>query len=153
MDKTVLCYIESNHQFLMLFRNKKTHDMNKNKWIGIGGGIEPGETPETALIREVREETGLLLTKYEYRGELVFKNNDFEEIMYLYKGLEFEGELIECNEGELHWVDIDKVLDLNLWEGDRYFLPLFINSNDFLKIELIYKDDQLVQINDLSKKG
>lgn len=148
MDKTVLCYIEDHHRFLMLYRNKKKHDLNGGKWIGIGGHLEKGETKEQALIREVKEETGLVLTKYEYRGEILFKNNDFKEIMYLYKGLEFHGELIDCDEGELKWVNIDDVMSLNLWEGDRAFLAKLINTNEVLDLELIYSDDKLIEIKD-----
>lgn len=83
MDRTVLAYIKKDNSFLMLFRNKKKHDINKGKWVGIGGHIEEGENKEQALIREIKEETGLDVIKYQYRGELLFVNNDFEEVMYL----------------------------------------------------------------------
>ena len=146
MDKTVLCYLERNNQYLMLFRNKKKNDLNGSKWIGVGGHLEKGETKEQALIREIKEETGLDIISFAYRGELLFINDDFEEIMYLYTSSDFKGELKECDEGELHWVDKDKIMDLNLWEGDRAFLPLLINSDKFIKMKLIYKQSNLVDV-------
>ena len=151
MEKTVLCYIQHEDQFLMLYRNKKKRDFNKGKWIGVGGGIEKGETKEEALLREVKEETGLLLTKFEFRGTIIFKNNDFEEIMYLFKGLEYQGELIECDEGELHWINIKDIMSLNLWEGDRAFLPLLIETNQMINMKLIYKNDELIEIKHISE--
>ena len=151
MEKTVLCYIQHEDQFLMLYRNKKKRDFNKGKWIGVGGGIEKGETKEEALLREVKEETGLLLTKFEFRGTIIFKNNDFEEIMYLFKGLEYQGELIECDEGELHWINIKDIMSLNLWEGDRAFLPLLIETNQMIDMKLIYKNDELIEIKHISE--
>ena len=146
MDKTVLCYLERNNQYLMLFRNKKKNDLNGSKWIGVGGHLEKGETKEQALTREIKEETGLDIISFTYRGELLFINDDFEEIMYLYTSSDFKGELKECDEGELHWVDKDKIMDLNLWEGDRAFLPLLINSDKFIKMKLIYKQSNLVDV-------
>ena len=146
MDKTVLCYLERNNQYLMLFRNKKKDDLNGSKWIGVGGHLEKGETKEQALIREIKEETGLDIISFTYRGELLFINDDFEEIMYLYTSSDFKGELKECDEGELHWVKKDKIMDLNLWEGDRAFLPLLINSDKFIKMKLIYKQSNLVDV-------
>ena len=148
MDKTVLCYIEKDHQYLMLYRNKKANDLNDNKWIGIGGHLEKGETKEQALVREVKEETGLILNSFNYRGDIIFKNDDYEEIMYLYTSSDFSGELIPCDEGELHWIDKDKVLELNLWEGDRYFLPKLIHFNEFIKMTVIYKEKQFVKVEE-----
>ena len=146
ITKTVLCYIKHNDDYLFLFRNKKEHDINEGKWIGVGGHLEKGETKEQALIREIKEETGLDIISFTYRGELLFINDDFEEIMYLYTSSDFKGELKECDEGELHWVDKDKIMDLNLWEGDREFLPLLINSDKFIKMKLIYKQSNLVDV-------
>ena len=152
MVETVLCYIEKDHQFLMLYRNKKQNDLNQGKWIGVGGRIEEGETKEEALLREVKEETGLLLSNFEFRGTILFKNNDFEEIMYLFKGLEFQGDIIECDEGELRWIDIDEIMNLNLWEGDKAFLPLLINTDEMINLKLIYENDQLVKVNKLKER-
>lgn len=146
MDKTVLCYLYKDNKYLMLYRNKERNDLNQGKWIGVGGHIEENESAENALIREVKEETGLTILQYQFRGELVFKNDDYEEIMYLYTSDSFFGEIIDCDEGELHWVNKDQILKLNLWEGDRAFLPLLINTNKFIKMTLIYKNDQLVEV-------
>lgn len=148
MDKTVLCYLEKDNQYLMLLRNKKKEDINALKWIGVGGHIEENETKEEALVREIKEETGLTINTYKYRGELIFINNDFSEIMYLYTSDDFSGELIECNEGELHWINKAEIMNLNLWEGDKVFLPLLINSDKFIKMKLIYKDDILVEVKE-----
>lgn len=145
-EETVLCYLEKDGSFLMLHRNKRDVDINKDKWIGVGGHLEDGETKEQALIREIKEETGLLIKGFDYRGDLIFINNDYDEIMYLYTSRDFEGDLIECNEGELCWVKKEDILNLNLWEGDRYFLPKLINTKEFIKMTLIYKDDQLVKV-------
>ena len=146
MDKTVLCYLEKDNQYLMLLRNKKKNDINALKWIGVGGHIEEGETKEEALIREVKEETGLVINSFIYRGELLFVNNDFSEIMYLFTSDDFAGNLIECDEGELKFIDKDKIMDLNLWEGDKTFLPLLINTNEFIKMKLIYENDVLKEV-------
>lgn len=146
MEKTVLCYLEKDHQYLMLFRNKKKHDLNEAKWIGVGGHLEQGESKEEALFREVFEETGLTINSYEYRGELLFVNDDFEEIMYLYTSNNCSGKLKECDEGELHWVNKDKIMELNLWEGDKAFLPLLINTKQFIRLKLIYKQSHLVEV-------
>ena len=146
MKETVLCYIENNHQYLMLFRNKKKNDINQGKYIGIGGHIEPGESKESALLREVKEETGLTLLSYQYRGKILFQNNDFAEIMHLFTSGKYEGELINCNEGELHWIDKDKVLDVPHWEGDAYFLKRMLKDDSYFEMSLIYSDDQLVEV-------
>ncbi|MBO4856231.1 MAG: 8-oxo-dGTP diphosphatase [Bacilli bacterium] len=150
MDKTVLAYIKKDGQFLMLYRNKKEHDINKGKWIGIGGHIEEGETKEQALVREIKEETGLNVLHYIYRGELLFVNNDFEEVMYLYLVDDISGNVIDCDEGELAWVKQNDLMSLNMWEGDYKFLPLLINTDEFIRLELRYCDDQLVEVKEWS---
>lgn len=152
MNKTVLCYIENNHSYLMLFRNKKKEDVNKGKWIGIGGHLEKGETKEQALLREVKEETGLALNSFKYRGEILFVNNDFKEIMYLYTSNDYSGELIECDEGELKWMSFKDIPSLNLWEGDRIFLPKLMNSDKEINLELYYENDKLVKVVDKEEK-
>ncbi len=148
MDRTVLAYIKKDNSFLMLFRNKKKHDINKGKWVGIGGHIEEGETKEQALLREIKEETGLDVIHYEYRGELLFVNNDFEEVMYLYLVDEVSGEIISCDEGELAWIKEEDLMKLNMWEGDYKFLPLLLNTNEFIRLELRYADDKLVEVKE-----
>ena len=147
MDYTVLCYLKKDNQYLFMLRNKEKNDLNEGKWIGIGGHIEPGETKEEALIREVKEETGFTINSFSYRGEILFINNDYQEIMYIFTSDDFAGEMIECDEGELSWIDKDKIFDLNLWEGDRYFLKPLLNSDKMIKMEMRYKDKQLVGVN------
>lgn len=144
MDKTVLCYLYKDHSYLMMYRNKKSHDINHHKYVGIGGHLEPGETKEAALIREIKEETGLTLNSFKYRGELIFINGDYQEVMYLYLSDDFSGELIDCDEGELLWVKEDDLLSLNMWEGDKYFLEPLIHTDEFIKMTLIYDGDKLV---------
>ena len=146
MDYTVLCYLKKDNQYLFMLRNKEKNDLNEGKWIGIGGHIEPGETKEEALIREVKEETGFTINSFSYRGEILFINNDYQEIMYVFTSDDFTGEMIECDEGELSWIDKDRILDLNLWEGDRYFLKPLLNSDKMIKMEMRYKDKQLVGV-------
>ena len=121
-----LCYIEKDNKYLMLHRTKKKNDANKGKWIGVGGHFESGESPEDCVVREVKEETGLELTDYRLRGIVTFVINDDgrQGIMFLYTATGFNGELIECNEGELKWVDKQKVVDLNVWEGDPIYFDL-----------------------------
>ena len=148
MIETVLCYIEDKHRYLMLLRNKKKEDINKGKYIGIGGYLEPGESKEVALLREVKEETGLTLLSYQYRGKILFVNDDFQEIMYLFTADKFKGELIPCDEGELKWIDIDEILKLPHWEGDEYFLKKLLDNSPYFEMSLIYSKDQLVEVKD-----
>lgn len=132
----------------MLHRVKKNHDLNQGKWIGVGGHIEKGETILDCVKREVKEETGLNLTKAKYLGKIHFLNDAYPpEVMYLYKGLSFDGNLIECNEGDLQWVKKNEILNLELWEGDRVFLPL-LDSNlpRTFTLDLVYKKGKLVDV-------
>lgn len=147
MDKTVLCYIKKDDSYLLLYRNKKENDMNEGKYLGIGGHIEEGETKEEALIREVKEETGLDVLSYRFRGTLLFINDDYEEIMYLYTCDDFKGELIECDEGDLSFVKFDKMMTLPMWEGDKAFLPYLINDSlDYFELTLRYKHKELISV-------
>ena len=152
MDKTVLIYLKQGHNVLLLHRNKKKNDLNHDKWIGIGGHIEKGESKEQAIKREVLEETGLKLLNASYRGEILFINNDYQEIMYLFTSSDFEGELIDCDEGELHWIDLEQVSKLNIWEGDRLFLDTLLNTEKTIKMSLRYNDDKLVDVIDESEE-
>ena len=145
MKRTVLIYIEKNHQYLMLYRNKKEHDLNALKWIGIGGHIEEGETPLEAIYREVKEETGLTLLNCQERGLVHFKYDDVEEDMYVYTSCSAKGNIIECDEGELHWVDIDKLSMLPMWEGDKVFLELLMNGVKGFEITLNYVNGKLIE--------
>ena len=146
MRETTLCYIERDGKYLMLHRVKKQNDPNHDKWIGVGGGIEPGETPEDCLLREVREETGLRLTAYRSRGVIDFINDACEdERMHLFTAGGFEGKLIPCDEGVLEWVEIDRVPALPLWEGDRIFLRLLCEGAPFFHLRLEYHGDELLR--------
>ncbi len=146
MRETTLCYISRGEQVLMLHRVKKRNDPNANKWIGIGGGIEPGETPEACLLREVREETALQLTRYAKRGVIDFVSDRWEdERMHLYTADGFSGELRECDEGDLAWIDRDKILSLPLWEGDRIFLKLLHEGAPYFDLRLEYAGETLAR--------
>ena len=147
MILSTLCYIEKNSQILMLHRTKKSIDPNGGKWIGVGGKLEQDESPDECIIREVYEETGLHIQP-QLRGILTFILPKWEnELTFVYTSNNFEGTLKECNEGQLHWIDKDKVLDLNLWEGDKHFLPKLLETNDFFTMQLVYdKDDQLLEV-------
>lgn len=145
MKNTTLCYIENDNQYLMLHRTKKSSDINKDKWIGVGGHFENGESPEDCLLREVFEETGLTLTNYQYRGIVTFVSDIYEtEYMHLFTATHYTGEIIECDEGELSWVNKSEVLNLNLWEGDKIFLKLLNETHQFFSLKLNYQGDDLI---------
>ena len=146
MEKTTLCYIEKNDCYLMLYRNKKAIDVNKGKWIGVGGHFLEKEDADTCLLREVYEETGLTLLDYTLRGEIVFHIDDIIETCYVYTASNFTGELKECDEGVLKWIPKKEVLNLNLWEADPLFLKKLMNGDPYFKMELIYKNDILISI-------
>lgn len=146
MRKSTLCYIEKDGAYLMLLRNKKKIDENKGKWIGVGGKLEDGESADECLLREVREETGLKLLNYEQRGRILFESDEWgSELMYLYTSDDFEGNIIECSEGELKWIPKTEIMDLNLWEGDREFLKLLFENAPYFEMKLSYKGDDLVE--------
>ena len=136
---TTLCYIEKGDQYLMLHRVKKEHDINKDKWIGVGGKFEDKESPEDCLFREVREETGLTLTSWKFRGIITFVTDRYEtEFMHLYTADDWEGEMIECNEGNLEWLDKKEVFNLKVWEGDKIFFWLMQHDAPFFSLRLEY---------------
>ena len=153
MKLTTLCYIEKDDEYLMIHRIKKKHDVNKDKWIGVGGHFEKDETPEECLLREVKEETGLTLTSWRFRGLVTFLSDAWEtEYMCLYTADGFEGSVTnqdgsmkECNEGVLAWVKKADVGKLNLWEGDRIFLRLLDEDEPFFSLKLVYQGDDLVE--------
>ena len=177
MKRTTLCYIHRHRRWLMLYRNKKPHDPNAGKWIGIGGRIEAGETPDDCNSREVLEETGLVLRTAHFHGVIRFRSDAWEdEDMYLYSSDDFTpagaGDagsavgraaagsgseenfsdgcpLPECDEGELAWIDEEEMFDLPMWEGDRLFLTRVLAGQDRIEMTLKYVGDRLVSATDL----
>ena len=143
---TTICYIEKEGCYLMLHRVKKEHDINRDKWIGVGGHFEAQESPEDCLLREVREETGLILNAWKLRGVIsfIYGGND-GEYMFVYTADSFTGTLTDCDEGELEWVEKAKVYELPLWEGDRIFLRLLETERPFFSLKLLYEGDKLLE--------
>ena len=146
MKLTTLCYIEKDDKYLMLHRVKKENDLNHDKWVGEGGKFEPDETPEECMLREVREETGLTLTKYQFRAILTFLSDEWEtEYIHLYTASEFTGTLLECDEGNLEWIPKSEIDKLKLWEGDKIFFKLLRETEDFFSLKLRYEGEKLVE--------
>ena len=151
MIPSTLCYICKNNKYLMLHRVKKENDLNEGKWIGVGGKVEPGETPEECMLREVYEETGLTVTKSHCHGVIKFISDTWEdEDMYLFSASEYIGELNpDCNEGVLEWVDKDRVLSLPTWEGDKYFIKPLLDGEEHIDMLVSYEGDRLVKCENL----
>ena len=141
---STLCYIKNAGKTLMLHRNKKDKDIHKGKWNGLGGKFMSGETPEECVIREVREESGLEIVKPVLRGVMTFPRFKDEEDWYvfLFTSCQFSGDLIESDEGALAWIEDAKILDLNLWEGDKYFLK-GLEQEKFFTAKFIYENKEL----------
>lgn len=145
MINTCLCYIEKDGKYLMLHRVKKENDLNHDKWVGIGGKFEKGETPEDACLRESFEETGLTLKNLSYRGLVTFVSNEWgTEYMHLFYSNSFEGDLKECDEGNLEWVEKSMVYELPLWAGDKIFLKLLEKDIPFFSLKLVYEGEKLI---------
>ena len=148
---TTLCYIEKDDSYLMLHRVKKENDLNKDKWIGVGGKFEEGETPEECLLREVKEETGLTLTSYHLCGVITFISDEWgSEYMFLYTADAYKGQMREdkmqdCAEGVLTWIPKSEIENLNLWEGDKIFFRLMEAEERFFSLKLRYEGDKLVE--------
>ncbi len=142
---TTLCYLERGDRYLMLHRTKKENDENSGKWIGVGGKFLPGESPEECLLRETREETGLTLTSWRFRGVVTFVSDQWGcEYMHLFTADGWTGEERPCDEGELAWIGKKELYDLTLWEGDRIFLRLLEEDAPFFSLKLVYRGDTLV---------
>ena len=147
MFNCTLCYIENDkNEYLMLHRVKKKNDVNQDKWIGVGGKFENGESPDECLKREVLEETGLTLTSYRYRAVVTFTSDQYDtEYMHLFTATGYTGELKECDEGNLEWVPKSRVQDLPIWEGDKLFFRLIDDpASPFFSLKLSYEGDKLV---------
>lgn len=147
MKNTTLCYIEKEDEYLMLHRIKKVNDENHDKWIGVGGKFESGESPEDCLLREVKEETGLSLTDYRFRGIVTFVSNEWgTEYMHLFTASGFEGDMKSCEEGELVWVPKSEIENLNIWEGDKIFFRLLDKCDNFFSLKLTYEGEKLTGV-------
>lgn len=145
MKMTTLCYPERDGKYLMLHRTKKEQDENRDKWIGVGGKFEDGESPEDCMRREVLEETGLSVTDFRYRGIVTFVSDVYPcEYMHLFTCTDWTGDLSECDEGELAWIGKRELRALTLWEGDRIFLDLLEADAPFFSLKLIYRGEALV---------
>lgn len=143
---TTLCYIERENQYLMMHRIKKEHDVNKDKWVGIGGHFEENESPEECLLREAKEETGLILTSFALRGVITFISDRWQtEYMFLYTADSFHGEIGPCDEGCLEWIDKSAVYDLPIWEGDKLFFRLLEENRPFFSLKLRYEGERLAE--------
>ena len=143
---TTLCYIENEDSYLMMHRVKKEKDINKDKWVGVGGHFELDETPEECLLREVKEETGLTLTSWKLRGVITFMTDVYQtEYMFLYTADGYEGEMIECNEGNLEWVKKSDVYKLPIWEGDKVFFRLMEEGAECFSLKLRYEGNTLAE--------
>lgn len=167
IKRTTLCYIRSRNRYLMLYRDRKDHDPNKGKWLGIGGKIEPGETPDECCRREVLEETGLKILSQRFHGVIKFRADEYEdEDMYLYSASDFEpadeeqlelyrrtGEFVphECSEGRLEWIDAGELMSLPMWEGDRSFLAKLLAGQDRISMTLSYTGDKCTITEDASE--
>lgn len=147
MKQTTLCYIDNGDSYLMLHRVKKENDASHGKWIGVGGKCEGNESPDECMLREVKEETGLEITKWQYRGIVTFISDTWDnEYMHLFTASAWQGTLdLDCNEGDLAWVRKTDLMGLNLWEGDRIFLRLLLDeSTPFFSLKLVYVQDEMV---------
>ena len=143
---STLCYIEKEGRYLMLHRTVKKNDVNHDKWIGVGGHFEYGESPEECLLREVKEETGYTLTSWRYRGIVTFVYGEaVVEYMSLYTADGFKGDPIDCDEGELEWIDKSAVPSLELWEGDRIFFRLLDEGREFFSLKLVYDTEDVLR--------
>lgn len=146
MILSTLCYIEKENQYLMLHRTKKKQDINKGKWLAVGGKMEKGESPEECVRREVKEETGLDLLSYQLRGILTYVSNQYEdEYIFVFSSNNFKGTEITCDEGDLKWIPKEKLISLPAWEGDKYIVEKILQKNaTFFSMKFQYEGETLV---------
>jgi len=148
MLSTTLCYLENDRgEYLMMHRVKKEHDVNHDKWVGVGGKLEENESPDQCLLREVKEETGVTLERFQFRGVVTFLSDGWEgEYMYLFTADRWSGTIrSDCPEGELEWVPRDRVPELPIWEGDKLFFRLLEEDRPAFLLTLAYQGDKLVR--------
>ncbi|MBQ7693389.1 MAG: 8-oxo-dGTP diphosphatase [Oscillospiraceae bacterium] len=146
MRNTTLVHLERDGKYLMLHRVKKERDENRDKWVGIGGKFEPGESPEDCALREVYEETGLVMKSWAYRGIVTFVSDAWgTEYMHLFHSTDFTGSVKDCDEGVLEWVDKKALLTLPIWEGDKIFLRLLDTDRPFFSLKLRYEGERLCE--------
>ena len=145
MKQTTLCYLDRDGQYLMLHRVKKEQDASHDKWIGIGGKCEADESPDECMVREVKEETGFDIQRWQYRGIVTFISDIWPcEYMHLFTATKWSGTQTDCDEGDLQWVDKKDLFSLNLWEGDKIFLRLLMDDHQpFFSLKLTYRGDTL----------
>ena len=156
MRSTSLVHLERDGKYLMLHRVKREQDENRDKWVGIGGKFEPGESPEDCAVREVFEETGLTMQSWSYRGIVTFVSDEWgTEYMHLFHSTDFTGSVKDCDEGVLEWIDREKLLSLPIWEGDKIFLRLLDQDAPFFSLKLRYEGDRLAEavLNGKSVRG
>jgi 8-oxo-dGTP diphosphatase len=144
MKLATLCYVRQNGKTLMIHRVKKENDMHQGKWNGLGGKLEPGETPEECAIREIFEESGLTARNPALKGLITFPGfaNDEDWYAFLFVVEDFSGEIVDSPEGDLAWVDDADLLRLNLWEGDLIFIP-WLDRPGFFSAKFVYRQNRL----------
>ncbi len=143
MENTTLCYLERGEEYLLLHRTKKEKDINHDKWMGVGGHFEEGESPEDCMKREVWEETGLTVTSYRYRGIVTFVSDGYSEYMHLFTANAWTGNVQVCNEGDLQWMNKKEFAKLPMWKGDKIFLSLLESDVPFFSLKLVYEGERL----------